>query len=132
MQDTKYKTSERDTAQTKIFNLEKRTFIFAKDVREFVHQLSRSLVNEADMRQLIRSSGAVGANYIEANDALGSKDFLMRLKIARKEAKESKYWLELLEPSCNKSTVIIDQGLISEAEELVKILSAMISKRQTK
>ena len=59
--------------------------------------LPRSIANTEDVKQLVRSSGSVGANYIEANESLGKKDFLMRVKISRKEAKESKFWLELID-----------------------------------
>jgi len=45
------------------------------------------------LNSLVRASGSVGANYIEANESLSKKDFLMRVKICRKEAKESRYWL---------------------------------------
>jgi four helix bundle protein len=66
------------------FDLEERTFAFAKRVRGFVKQLPRTVCNVEDVKQLVRSSGSVGANYIEANEALGRKDFLMRIRICRK------------------------------------------------
>src|SRR6056297_3049529 len=81
---------------TKKYDLEDKTFEFAKKVRAFVKQLSRDLGNIEDCKQLVRSSGSVGANYIEANEALSKKDFLMRIKICRKEAKESAYFLRLI------------------------------------
>ncbi len=67
------------------FDLEERTYEFGRRVRAFVKRLKRTLGNIEDARQLIRASGSVGANYIEANEALGKKDFLMRIKICRKE-----------------------------------------------
>ncbi len=78
------------------YDLEERTFQFAERVRAFVRTLTRTLSNIEDARQLIRASGSVGANYIEANEALSKKDFLLRAKICRKEAKESRYFLRLL------------------------------------
>lgn len=75
----------------KKFDLEDRTLAFAKDVRIFIRKLSKNLTNIDDCRQLLRSSGSVGANYIEANEALSQKDFRMRIKISRKEAKESAF-----------------------------------------
>ncbi len=78
------------------------------------------------MEQLIRSSGSVGANYIEANEKLGNKDFIFRLKIARKEAKESGYWLRLLNVSNPENEKIIT--LLKESEELRKIISSIINK----
>ena len=53
--------------------------------------------NTEDVRQLIRASGSVAANWIEANEALSKKDFLLRVKICRKEAKESRLFLRLIE-----------------------------------
>src|SRR2546430_17595879 len=69
-------------------DLEDRTFRFAESVRSFVKQLPRTISNTEDVRQLVRASGSVAANWIEADEALSKKDFLMRVKICRKEAKE--------------------------------------------
>lgn len=79
-----------------VYDLEERTFQFAKRVRLFVKTLPNTLANVEDSRQLIKASGSVGANYREANESLGKKDFLMRIRISRKEAKESEYWLRLI------------------------------------
>ncbi len=83
-------------SKTKVYNLEERIYLFAKECRILVKSLPKTISNIEDGKQLVRSSGATGANYIEANEKLGNKDFLMRAKIARKEAKESHYWLKLL------------------------------------
>lgn len=113
---------------SKHFNLEERTFKFAKNVRLFTKKLKYSLSNSEDSRQLIRSSGSVGANYIEANEALSKKDFVMRVKICRKEAKESAYWLQLIgeinEDAVQEKAVILHK----EANELKKIFSAILQK----
>ena len=107
----------------KVFNLEDRTLGFAKAVRQFVKELPRSAANMEDGKQLVRSSGSVGANYIEANESLSKKDFVMRIKIARKEAKESCYWLKLIEVS--ESLEMERATLEREAIELTKILSTI-------
>lgn len=111
----------------KPYNLEERTFLFAKECRIYIRTLSKITSNIEDGKQLVRSSGSVGANYIEANEKLGDKDFLFRLKIARKEAKESKYWLRLLH-ELNPQQNNISESLLFEVEELRKILSAIITK----
>ncbi|MDP2940422.1 MAG: four helix bundle protein [Candidatus Omnitrophota bacterium] len=86
-------------------------------------------MNDRLVSQVVGASGSIGANYREANDALGKKDFIQRMKIARREAKESLHWLELiLEANKDKEQEI--QPLIKEAEELKKILSAIIDKTQ--
>ncbi len=81
--------------------------------------------NEEDCRQLVRASGSVGANYREANDALGKKDFLMRIRISRKEAKESAYWLKLISETNTLENHAESEHLFREATELVKILSSI-------
>jgi four helix bundle protein len=110
----------------KIFDLEERTFIFARDVRIFVGKLSKSEMNSEDFKQLIRSSGSVGANYREANDALGKKDFSYRIRISRKEAKESKYWLRLILEITFQNDNDEASRLIQEADELKRILSKIL------
>lgn len=111
----------------KPYNLEERTFEFARDCRFLILKLQKNISNIEDGKQLVRSSGSIGANYMEANEKLGDKDFIFRLKIARKEAKESMYWLNLLE-STNPNHKLQIQELSGEANELRKILSAIISK----
>ncbi len=83
-------------SDSKPYDLEERTFLFAKDVRLFVKTVSKSIANIEDIKQVVRSSGSIGANYIEANEAFSKKDFRFRVKISRKEAKESVYWLRLI------------------------------------
>lgn len=112
---------------TKQYDLEERTFKFAKEVRGFIKQLPRNLANTEDGRQLIRSSGSVGANCIEANESLSKKDFVMRVKISRKEAKESCYWLKLLEIG-QDSLEAQRSKLISEITELMKIFGSIREK----
>lgn len=114
----------------KRFDLEERTFIFAKKVREFIKSLPKTQSNFEDGDQLIRSSGSVGANYIEANESLSRKDFFLRIKICRKEAKESKYWLNLI--STNNFTELEKQkeNLIKEAGELTKIFGSIVEKEK--
>ena len=116
------------TANTKQYDLEERTFLFAQAVRRFVKKLPKTIANIEDSKQLVRASGSVGANYIEANEALSKKDFLMRIKICRKEAKESKYWLRLVDT--NNDTELEKEGkeLQNEAHELTCIFGSIITK----
>ena len=107
------------------YDLDSRTLMFARNVRIFVKKLPRTLANLEDGKQLIRSSGSVGANYLEANESLSKKDFLLRIKICRKESRESRYWLELIE-SDNSSLEIEQNKLIQEARELTMIFNAII------
>lgn len=114
-----------------IYNLEDRTLDFAKRVRNFVKQIPKNLITIEDTKQLIRSSGSVGANYIEANEALSKKDFKFRIKIARKEAKESRYWLNLIDAYSNLDLENERLALIDEATQLLKIFSSILIKSAT-
>jgi len=111
----------------KVYNLEERTYLFAKECRFLIRSIPKTLSNVEDGKQLVRASGSVGANYIEANEKLGDKDFLMRLKIARKEAKEAQYWLRLLADLNDACKPKINE-LVQEALELRNILSSIINK----
>ena len=109
-------------------DLEERTFQFAQSIRAFVKQLPKTIGNTEDVRQLVRASGSVAANWIEADEALSKKDFLMRAKICRKEAKESRLFLRLLDAGLTKSTLSARDQLAVEARELTLIFSSIISK----
>jgi four helix bundle protein len=111
------------------YGLEERTFQFAKHVCIYTKKIKKSLENNEYIKQLIRSSGSTGSNYIEANEALSKKDFIMRLKISRKESKESAYWLRLLIET-NADNIEEGKKLMNEAQELKKIFSAIIIKCQ--
>jgi four helix bundle protein len=113
---------------SKHYDLEERTFAFAQRVRAFVRTLKRTICNIEDGRQLVRASGSVGANYIEANEALSKKDFRMRIKISRKEAKESRYWLRLLDTNGDDKQEREMQWLVGEATELMNIFGGILRK----
>lgn len=102
--------------------------MFADDVCTLIESLPKSLRNLEYGKQVIRSSGSVGANYIEADEGLSKKDYLKHMRIARKEAKESRYWLRLLKSQGNEVLEKKRLALASEADELLRILSAMIQK----
>ena len=112
--------------KTKVYDLEERTYLFARDCRVFIKKLPKTISNLEDCKQLVRASGSVGANYIEANEKLGNKDFKFRIKISRKEAKEARYWLRLLKDVNGDNEEV--NKLIQEAQELRSILSAILLK----
>ena len=110
---------------SKQYDLEERTLKFAKEVSRFVKGLPRSIANAEIAKQLVRPSSSIGANYIEANESLSKKDFLMRIKISRKESKESIYWLKLVETKDQEKS---RESLIGEATELMKIFGSIAEK----
>jgi four helix bundle protein len=109
---------------SKQYDLEERTLQFAKRVIALVNRLPKTLPNVEIGRQLVRSSGSVGSNYIEANESLSRKDFFMRIKICRKEAKESRYWLKLIQ--VKREDEGEREALIMEATELMKIFGSIV------
>ena len=119
-----------DKIRTKQYDLEDRTFTFAKDVRTLVKQIPKTVGNIQDVKQLVRASGSVGANYIEANESLSKRDFLMRIKICRKEAKESNFWLRLIDAGDDTVVEKDRLSLIKEATELTNIFGAILRKSE--
>ena len=117
-----------DDHNEKRYDLEERTFLFAKNVRALVKKLPKTIINIEDGKQLVKASGSVGANYIEANESLSKKDFYYRVKICRKESKESRYFLRLLDLENNTDLGIEKDALIKEATELMKIFGSIITK----
>ena len=88
-----------------------------------------TIANREFFKQLVRSSSSVGANYLEANNCLGKKDFSHKIGICRKEAKESNYWLKLLEiDKEDKQIVEMSQKLQKEGFELSLIFGAIFRK----
>lgn len=115
--------------KTKKYDLEKRTEEFAKLVRKYLLSIPKNVVAMEDARQLARSSGSVGANYIEAQDPISKKDAFLRMRICRKEAKESAYWLRIFEVHNHPAELEVKRTvLLAEAQELTKIFGAIVNK----
>jgi len=119
-----------ENQNTKQYDLEDRTLEFALRVRAFVKKLPKTLANIEDCKQLVKASGSIGANYIEANESLSKKDFVMRIKICRKEGKESRYWLRLVDTGENRELEQERKELESEASELTHIFGSIVTKSQ--
>jgi four helix bundle protein len=113
-----------EVSNSKRYDLEERTFIFARRCRDFVGKLPKTISNIEYSSQLVRSSGSQAANYIEANESLSKKDFVMRIKICRKETKESNFWLRLTEPTTENEKE--KRLLMDESVELKKIFSKIL------
>lgn len=125
MQETRMQTNPKPQIPSRSFDLEDRTTVFAKSVIKLCREVSPSPLTDRIVSQLVGSAGSVGANYREANDALGKRDFSHRLRIARKESKETLHWLALLKEAQPSLDVTCLQR---EAQELRSILSAIILK----
>lgn len=112
--------------QIKRYDLEDRTLEFAKSIRKFLKEIVYSIQNREDGKQLIRSSGSIGANYLEANECISRKDFQYRVKICKKEARETIYWLNLIDIEGSEKSEHDRNILIKECSELMKIFGAII------
>ncbi len=115
-----------EITKSKQYDLEERTLAFAKRVNTYVRKLPKDIPNIENGKQLVRSAGSVGANYIEANESLSKKDFFMRIKIFRKESKESRFWLTLTEP--HREEFNEKNYLIQEVTEFMKMFGSIVEK----
>jgi len=116
---------------TKQYDLEDRTYQFAKKCRDFVRKLPKTIANIEDGKQLIKASGSQAANYIEANESLSKKDFEHKLGICKKESKESKHWLRMIAEAVPE---LKDEArkLWQEANELNLIFTSIVRKSRRK
>jgi four helix bundle protein len=119
-----------EASREKPYDLEDRTFLFAQRVRAFVKKLPKTVANIEDIKQLVKASGSVGANYIEANEALGKKDFRMHIKISRKESKESGFWLKLVDTGDDQTLEAERSDLIRESVEFTNIFGSILRKSE--
>lgn len=108
--------------------LEDRFQNFAKAVRDFCTRVKWDIINKEYIKQVIRSSGSVSANYTEASDDLGKADEKMKIKISRREAKETIKWLDLILNYDDIKLETEKTNLINEGEQIRKILSAIVNK----
>lgn len=122
------KGQDTDASGPKARKYDLEDYRFAKRVRDFVRTLPRTVTNIEDVKQLVRASGSVGANLIEANSALSKRDFIHRIKICRKESRECRYWLMLVHVVEASPGSTERDLLIRESEELTRILGAILSK----
>ena len=118
------KPQDQDSEKRKIFDIRERTLEFSLRVIDIAEALPKSLLSEIVRRQLMKSGTSIGANVQEADGSVSKKDFINKASIARKEARETKYWLRILDRK-NENIDLSDE--IQEVQEIIKILSAMIT-----
>ena len=112
-------------------NLLRRTLTFSENLIDLLKKLPKNLINLEISKQVFRSGASVGANYREACEAESSRDFVHKIKVVKKEARETKYWLKLLlKNNPELSEDIIKLG--KECAELIKIFSSIVSKFKPK
>lgn len=107
------------------YDLEDRTKKFSIEVIRLCKSLKIDLHNENIVKQLLKSSTSVGANYREANGASSKNDFRNKIHICRKEIQETEYWLDLLNEATDNLSL---KELKQESHELKLIFSKISSK----
>jgi len=110
----------------KIFDIRERLLIFSKRILNICKLLPRIPEYDGIRKQLASAGTSIGANFEEADGAITKKDFINKVAIARKEAKETKYWLQIINSIYFDNTRLSED--IRESEELISILSAIIRK----
>lgn len=115
------------TGQAKHYDLEERTLEYSKRIIKMCKSLPQNQINRILANQAMRSGTAMGANYREANETETKKDFQYRIRICRKEGKETIYWLNLIIEANPDFTRRIEP-LLQETIELVKIFAAILEK----
>lgn len=108
-----------------VYNLEDRTAKFSEEIILFVKLLNKDVVNNPLINQLVKSATSIGANYCEANGASSRKDFKSKIFICKKEAKETKYWLQIM-AKANPDKIDKCRVLWQEAQELTLIFSKIV------
>lgn len=114
----------------KKYDLEERTANFGAKVLMFCKNTSRNEINKPLIQQLIRSATSVGANYMEASAASSRKDFINKICICKKEAKETMHWLRMLSCLYEEDTRQSLRILWREAHELSLILGAITKSKR--
>lgn len=123
--------SDAKSHEKRAYDLEERTFEFALSTRRFITRHQWSLAQETDVKQLLRSSGSVAANYTEANNAGSKKEFAYRISVTKRESSESRLWIRLLgSTSTDEETKNEARQLFKEADELTRIFAAIHAKCQ--
>jgi len=115
--------------QNKKYDLEERTALFAERVRNFCLKLPKNIVNNEYIPQLVRASSSPAANYVEANESIGNKDFSMKIKTCRRESKESAYWLRLVITDNAVEMENERAALRQEAKEFILIFTAILKSK---
>lgn len=114
-----------EATNPKIYNLDDRTALFGKGIIAFARLLPTSAILDPLIKQIVRSGTSVGANFVEADGAITKKDFTYKISLCRKEAKETRYWLQMINIATDSSAIDIAK-LSQEAKELTLIFSSII------
>ncbi len=114
--------------ENKTYDLKERTALFSERVIHFCKNIKGSNIIDPIINQLIRAATSIGANYCEANGASSKKDFRNKIYICKKEAKETRYWLRLLQGLAATAEQEKECDMLNkEAHEFILIFSKIVS-----
>ena len=119
-------SKEEDNKNKKIFDIRERTLQFGIRIVKISMDIPTNAIFSTIRSQIIKSGTSIGANFAEGDGAKTKRDFVNKLVIARKEAKETKYWLRLLN-ELNVAKLKLDDD-IDEVQQIINIISAIINK----
>jgi four helix bundle protein len=119
-------TMETEPKKNKIYDIRERTFQFSQRVLEISEMLPVSIACDVLNKQIVRSGTSIGANLEESDGTITKRDFLNKVVVARKEAKETLYWLRLIKGKYIGEEIIKED--LDELNEITLILSAIINK----
>ena len=106
------------------FDIQERTFKFAVRVVKLLNRLPRTTAGFEIGKQVVRSATSIGSNVEEADAAESKQDFIHKMSIAHKEARETRYWLRVIRAALLDDDEV--RALIQESDELVRILYTII------
>ncbi|MEK7504560.1 MAG: four helix bundle protein [Patescibacteria group bacterium] len=110
------------------YDLEERTTQFSGKLIIFLKKIPQTSIFIPLVNQCLRSGTSIGANYREANGASSRKDFFNKIFICKKEAKETLYWLEIIEKALDDDNLRLDcHDLHSETKEFILIFGKIVS-----
>ena len=110
----------------KRYDLEERSESFSLGIRNFCRKLKFDVITKVYISQVIRSASSIAANYVEANDNLGKNDLKMKVKICKRESKETRLWLRHIETFQDSELEATRLDLLKESEELMLIFAAIL------
>jgi len=116
----------------KSYNLKERILKFVLRIIELIKKLPDNRINRIFIDQIVRSASSIGSNYEEADGTPSKKDFIYKMGVVKKEAKETKYWLKLIRLTTDKKFHDEIDSLGIENEELIKIFASIIIKSNSK
>lgn len=112
-------------------NFANRLLKFGVSVIKLANNFPKTPAGFAIASQIIKSATSIGANFVEAQDASSAKDFIQKLSIALREAKETSYWLQIVQVSGLTSETLL-AGIIKENNEIISVLVASVKSSKLK